>query len=214
MLKYLFPDHTEVVSIFGLIAMFVVTFISIIVFSRFLPRDLGRDFAFNGKKSQGKPRGAGIIFVTVFFVMALLFCRFQWGGVPFSWETLIYLLLIMLGMITGYLDDRSDSPWGEYLKGFLDFVIALGVAVTYLLNNPGNAYYDFYSWKTVDAETPAGRHFARWQNGNVMYEGNFSDSMPEPDFDNPMVRQTFLDVALFYIDLGVDGFRFDAAKYI
>ena len=85
---------------------------------------------------------------------------------------------------------------------------------SHLLNNPGNAYYNFYSWKTVDAETPAGRHFARWQNGNVMYEGNFSDQMPEPDFDNPMVRETFLDVALFYIDLGIDGFRFDAAKYI
>ena len=140
MLKYLFPEHTEAVSIFGLIAMFVVTFVSIIVFSKYLPRDLGRDFAFNGKKSQGKPRGAGIIFVTVFFLMSLLFSRFQWSGVPFSWETLIYLLLIMLGMITGYLDDRSDSPWSEYLKGFLDFVIALGVAVTYLLNNPGSIY--------------------------------------------------------------------------
>ncbi len=140
MLKYLFPDHTEVVSIFGLISMFVVTFVSIILFSRFLPRDLGRDFAFNGKKSQGKPRGAGIIFVTVFFFMSLLFSRFVWEGVGFSWETLIYLILIMLGMVTGYLDDRSDSPWSEYLKGFLDFVIALGVALTYLLNNPGTIY--------------------------------------------------------------------------
>ena len=85
---------------------------------------------------------------------------------------------------------------------------------SHLLNNPANAYYDFYSWKTVDAETPAGRHFARWQNGKVMYEANFSDQMPEPDFDNPMVREALLDVALFYLDLCVDGFRFDAAKYI
>ena len=85
---------------------------------------------------------------------------------------------------------------------------------SHLLNNPGNAYYNFYSWKTADAETPAGRHFARWQNGNVMYEANFSDQMPEPDFDNPMVREALLDVALYYIDLGIDGFRFDAAKYI
>lgn len=85
---------------------------------------------------------------------------------------------------------------------------------SHLLNNPGNAYYNFYSWKTADEETPAGRHFARWQNGNVMYEANFSDQMPEPDFDNEMVRKALLDVALYYLDLGVDGFRFDAAKYI
>lgn len=85
---------------------------------------------------------------------------------------------------------------------------------SHLLNNPGNAYYNFYFWKTADEETPAGRHFARWQNGNVMYEANFSDQMPEPDFDNEMVRKALLDVALYYLDLGVDGFRFDAAKYI
>lgn len=140
MLKYLFPEQSQLISIIGLILMFVVTFVSIIVFSRYLPRDLGREFAFNGKKSQGKPRGAGIIFVTVFFFMSLLFSRFVWEGVGFSWETLIYLILIMLGMVTGYLDDRSDSPWGEYLKGFLDFVIALGVAMTYLINNPNSIY--------------------------------------------------------------------------
>lgn len=134
MLKFIFWDsNTELVSIIGLMLMFVVTFVSIIVFSRYLPTDLGRDFAFNGKKSKGKPRGAGIIFVTVFFAMALIFSRI-------SWETVIYLVLIMLGMVTGYLDDRSDNPWNEYLKGFLDFVIALGVALTYLMNNDNSVY--------------------------------------------------------------------------
>lgn len=140
MFKYLFPEQSQLISILGLILMFVVTFVSIIVFSRYLPRDLGRAFAFNGKKSQGKPRGAGIIFVTVFFCMSLLFSRFVWEDTGFSWETLIYLILIMLGMVTGYLDDRSDSPWSEYLKGFLDFVISLGVAITYLINNPNTIY--------------------------------------------------------------------------
>lgn len=136
MLKLLFGTSSNLITILGLILMFVVTFVSLIVFSRYLPRDLGRDFAFNGKKSQGKPRGAGIIFVTVFFFMALLFSRLtNIKSGEFSWETVIYLILIMLGMVTGYLDDRSDSPWSEYLKGFLDFVIALGVAITYLLNN-------------------------------------------------------------------------------
>ena len=38
--------------------------------------------------------------------------------------------------------------------------------------------------------------------------------MPELNFDNEAVRQAVLDVAKFYLDLGVDGFRFDAAKYV
>jgi glycosidase len=38
--------------------------------------------------------------------------------------------------------------------------------------------------------------------------------MPELNFDNPAVRKAMVDVAKYYLDLGVDGFRFDAAKYI
>jgi glycosidase len=38
--------------------------------------------------------------------------------------------------------------------------------------------------------------------------------MPELNFDNPEVRQAVLDIAKYYLDLGVDGFRFDAVKYI
>ena len=38
--------------------------------------------------------------------------------------------------------------------------------------------------------------------------------MPELNFDNEEVRQAMLDVAKYYLDLGIDGFRFDAVKYI
>ena len=84
----------------------------------------------------------------------------------------------------------------------------------HLMNNPGNAYYDFYTWISAGDPTPAGRHFARTGVGDLLVEANFSDSMPELNFDNEFVRQTVLDVALTYLRLGVDGFRFDAAKYI
>ena len=46
------------------------------------------------------------------------------------------------------------------------------------------------------------------------YECNFSGDMPELNFDNPEVRAAALDVAKHYLDMGVDGFRFDAVKYI
>ena len=84
----------------------------------------------------------------------------------------------------------------------------------HLMNNPGNAYYDYYVWLNPGDPAPAGRHFAQASNGKVRYEANFSDDMPELNFDLPAVRQAVLDVALHYLELGVDGFRFDAAKYI
>ena len=84
----------------------------------------------------------------------------------------------------------------------------------HLLNNPGNQYYDFYTWATEGDVLPAGRTFAKEFGTKLLYEANFSDQMPEPNFDDPFVRQTLLDVALHYLKLGVDGFRFDAAKYI
>ena len=73
-----------------------------------------------------------------------------------------------------------------------------------------NPYYDFYTFGT---EPATGRTF--YPIGTTgYYEGNFSASMPELDYDNEEVRQAMVDVAKFYLDMGIDGFRFDAAKYI
>lgn len=84
----------------------------------------------------------------------------------------------------------------------------------HLMQNERNAYYDFYTWLEDGDTVPAGRHFARVAGRTLLYEANFSDDMPELNFDNEAVRQAVLDVAKFYLDMGVDGFRFDAAKYI
>ncbi len=75
-------------------------------------------------------------------------------------------------------------------------------------------YYDFYTYYGAGEEAPAGRTFAKIQGSSDYYECNFSGSMPELNYDNEAVRQAILDVAKYYLDLGVDGFRFDAAKYI
>ncbi len=75
-------------------------------------------------------------------------------------------------------------------------------------------YYDFYSYYTEGETAPAGMTFAKLAGTDVYYECNFSESMPELNYDNDDVRQAVLDVAAHYLELGVDGFRFDAAKYI
>ncbi len=50
---------------------------------------------------------------------------------PLSAELVIYLLLIVVCMMTGFLDDASKTPWGEYKKGFLDLCVAALVAITF-----------------------------------------------------------------------------------
>ena len=73
-------------------------------------------------------------------------------------------------------------------------------------------YYDFYSWAREGDALPAGSRYMKAADG-LMVEANFSDHMPELNFDNPLVRRAVLDIGKHYLEMGVDGFRFDAAKY-
>ena len=76
-----------------------------------------------------------------------------------------------------------------------------------------NPYYNYYSCVTT-AEKQGGISYQKIAGADCWYECNFSTEMPELNFDNPEVRQAVLDVAKYYLDLGIDGFRFDAVKYI
>lgn len=129
MLHLLLPEeHESLLAFGGILFAFAATVFALAKLSRFLPKDAGREFAHDGKLSAGKPRGAGIIFVLAFVAAALLF-------VPLNAELLIYLILICICMMTGFLDDASSTPWGEYKKGFLDLCVAALVALTFLKYN-------------------------------------------------------------------------------
>ena len=104
--------------------------------------------------------------------------------------------------------DLPINHTGNQNRWFKNFLNA------HMMNNPGNEYYDFYTWLPAGSKAPAGRRFIQAVQAKVLYEANFSDSMPELNYDNEAVRTAMLNVAKFYLDLGVDGFRFDAAKYI
>lgn len=74
-------------------------------------------------------------------------------------------------------------------------------------------FYDFYTYN--DSIKLGNRVFYQIPSGEEFYEGNFSSDMPELNFDNEKVREKVLEVADYYLtDIGVDGFRFDAAKYM
>ncbi|MBO5114000.1 MAG: phospho-N-acetylmuramoyl-pentapeptide-transferase [Lachnospiraceae bacterium] len=128
MIQYLLGESNPLVAALGLLTAFAATCFLLTKLSKYLPKDAGREFAHDGKLSAGKPRGAGIIFVLVFTASAIVFA-------PMNRELCIYLILVAAEMLTGYMDDASEHPWNEYKKGFLDLIVAIVLAVTYLNYN-------------------------------------------------------------------------------
>ena len=129
-------------AFFGIVFSFLATVIATAKLARFLPKDGGREFAHDGKLSAGKPRGAGIIFVVAFVVSVFLF-------VPLDSEVVIYMILLLICMMTGFLDDASKTPWGEYKKGFLDLCVAALTALTFLKYNSSVVELSFFHVRFV-----------------------------------------------------------------
>lgn len=74
-------------------------------------------------------------------------------------------------------------------------------------------YYDYYV-HVSNEDKVSGRTYYQISGTSQYYEGNFDSGMPELNYDNPAVREEMVNVAKKWLDLGVDGFRFDAIKYI
>lgn len=107
----------------GVIGSFVLTFILLPKLAMtVLPRDRGREHAVDAAKSQGKPTGAGIIFISIFLIMQLL-------TTPFGIQTTSILFLTLIAMLSGWFDDKAMNSWGEYKKALIDFVLAIVTGV-------------------------------------------------------------------------------------
>lgn len=103
------------------IAFYLGFFLTVFILPRFygrLPKDRGREFTVSPEAAKGKPTGGGVVFITIFVVMIFVLL------IP-SITQILVLILTWLVMLTGYLDDRSDNPWGEYRKGALDLILSL-----------------------------------------------------------------------------------------
>lgn len=117
------------IAVTGILVAFVLTFFGLKFPFPFLPVDHGREFAVNGALSKGKTRGVGFTFVLVFVACSLLF-------MPIDREYIIYCILILAVMLSGYLDDAAKTPWNEYKKGLIDFVISAVTVWTFVNFNP------------------------------------------------------------------------------
>ncbi len=196
-----FTDSQGYLAFIGIMAAFVLTCFMTSKFAEYLPKDLGRDFAFDGKKSAGKPRGAGLIFILVFCGISLLF-----GNI--STENILYLFLVAAAMLTGFLDDASKAPWGEYKKGLLDLVLSIGVTLTYLYFNSSEVTFAFFS-KTIQMPLPLFAVLAIilvWGSINVT---NCSDGV-----DGLSGTLTIISVMTFYLIGVIRGTGQDFSYFI
>lgn len=137
MINYIGNLQFPIIAFIGVMLAFIATCVSIALLNRFLPKDMGRQFAHDGSLSAGKPRGAGIIFVLVFAITSLVFAKV-------NIELSIYLALVVIEMFTGFFDDAAEKPWGELVKGLLDLAVAAVAAVAYIYFNGTEVYFAFF----------------------------------------------------------------------
>ncbi len=90
-----------------------------------------------------------------------------------------------------------------------------------------NPYRDYYVWaqkdtiadfldkKTITLDSDNIRQWHDPGIGEDFYYGFFWGGMPDLNFDNPKVREEIHEIGRFWLEeVGVDGFRLDAAKHI
>lgn len=90
-------------------------------------------------------------------------------------------------------------------------------------------YWDYYVWAhkddpkvqpvTVTAADGTQRKVrSNWNvvpNSDYLYFSHFGRSMPDLNFDNPKLQQEVFKIGKFWLkDVGVDGFRLDAARHV
>ena len=119
----------------GTAASFLITFILLPRLFPVLPTDRGRTFAVQGHVAKGKPTGAGVVFVSVFAVVSVMV-------VPWGWRQVGIVALAFAAMMSGYIDDRSSKPFGEYVKGLMDLAIS-AIAALILYDKSNNFWLPF-----------------------------------------------------------------------
>ena len=79
--------------------------------------------------------------------------------------------------------------------------------------NEEKGYEDYYikvdSLDEIDVKDKS----AWYKKGDKYYFGSFWSEMPEFNLESKAVRTEFRKILKFWLDLGVDGFRYDAAKH-
>ena len=114
-------ESQNLILLVAAVLSFGLTLFGILGFTKYLPKDHGREFAVNGALSKGKARGAGIILISALIVSCAV-C------IKINIEMIILLAAIFIEMMSGFLDDAAKVPWGELKKGLIDLVVSIAVS--------------------------------------------------------------------------------------
>ena len=79
------------------------------------------------------------------------------------------------------------------------------------LSNPDSPYADYYEFTDKPDSTSGWKYNGKY---NKYYRGNFSEGMPDLNYKNKAVWTEMKNVAGYWLDTGVDGFRLDASMHI
>ena len=128
--------------------------------------------------------------------------------------------------VTDYYDVNPDYGTMEDFKRMLDEAHKRGIRVTidWVLNHtssqhpwfqqaqdPQSPYRDWYVWSDSPTASP------KWTlaGGEEYYYANFVPEMPDLNYRNPEVIAEMEKFVRFWLeDVGIDGFRLDAAKHL
>jgi oligo-1,6-glucosidase len=110
---------------------------------------------------------------------------------------------LVMDMVLNHTSD--EHPWFKAAKTSRD-----------------NPYHDFYLWKPGKKDSlpnnwPSifGGSAWKWNEATQEYYlHTFIEQQPDLNWDNPKVRQELYKIMRFWLDKGVDGFRFDAISVI
>jgi maltose alpha-D-glucosyltransferase / alpha-amylase len=86
-----------------------------------------------------------------------------------------------------------------------------------------SAYRDYYVWSDTDQKYQDARiifidtETSNWtwdEQASQYFWHRFYSSQPDLNYDNPRVQEEMFNIARFWLDLGIDGFRADAVPYL
>src|SRR5712691_1829229 len=90
-------------------------------------------------------------------------------------------------------------------------------------SDKNSPYRDYYVWSDTDQKYKDTRIIfldtepSNWtwdEKTGQYYWHRFYASQPDLNFDNPKVQEEMLNIARFWLELGIDGFRADAVPYL
>jgi maltose alpha-D-glucosyltransferase/alpha-amylase len=90
-------------------------------------------------------------------------------------------------------------------------------------SDKNSPYRDYYMWSDTNQKYKDARiifldtETSNWQwdeKASQYFWHRFYSSQPDLNYDNPKVQEEMLNVARFWLDLGIDGFRADAVPYL